>query len=96
MLGEAAVVGLLIAFPLLGILTRRWLAVVLPLIGWPIFYMGLNRDWWLYGTGDGWQAARTLFTVVGVASTALAVLAARQLGPRPSRDRFANRFVQPS
>jgi hypothetical protein len=40
MLGEAAVVGLLIAFPLLGILTRRWLAVVLPLIGWPIFYMG--------------------------------------------------------
>jgi ascorbate-specific PTS system EIIC-type component UlaA len=89
---EASVVGLLIAFPVVGILTRRWIAVVLPLIGWPIFYMGINRGWWLDGTGDGWQAALTFFTVIGVASTALAVVAARRLGSRQSRDNL----VKPS
>jgi hypothetical protein len=76
---QATVITLLIAFPLLGALTRRWLAVVLPLVGWPIFYEGLNRGWWLYGTGDGWQTIRTAFTVIGVGSTALAVLLARNL-----------------
>lgn len=85
---EAAVFGLLVVFPLVAILTRRWLVVVLPLVGWPIFYLGLDRGWWLYGTGDGWQSARTYFTVIGVASTALAVLIGRSLKPPPRRRRF--------
>jgi len=90
---EVAVLGLLIAFPLLGVLTRRWPVVVLPLVGWPIFYAGLNRGWWLYGTGDGWQSVRTYLTVIGVASTAFAVLVARSLKPPSKRWRFANRFA---
>jgi hypothetical protein len=72
---------LLITFPVIGVVTRRWYALVLPLVGWPIFYEGVHRGWWLYGTGDGWQVARTLLTTVGVATTAFAVLVARRLGP---------------
>jgi hypothetical protein len=38
--------SLLIVFPLFGVLTRRWLAVVLPAVAWAIFYEGLNSGWW--------------------------------------------------
>jgi hypothetical protein len=70
---EAGVIVLLIAFPLVGLLVRRWATVVLPLIAWPVFYAGLDQGWWGDGTGDGWQYAAALLTVIGVASTALAV-----------------------
>ena len=87
---EAAVVGLLTAFPLVGLVTRRWLAVTLPLIGWPIFYAGLNRGWWSDGTGDGWQIVCVSFTVIGVASTALGVLVGRRFVPTRRTRRFPN------
>jgi hypothetical protein len=74
---EAAVVALLIAFPLVGVVTRRWLAMLLPAIGWPVFYAGLNRGWWGHGTGDGWEYAAVLLTVVGVVTTAFALAVAR-------------------
>jgi hypothetical protein len=84
---EAAVIGLLIAFPLVGLFARRWLAVILPFVGWPLFYLGLNKGWWGYGTGDGWQYAAALLTAVGVVTTALAVALAG--GVRASRPRRA-------
>jgi hypothetical protein len=68
---------LLIAFPLIGAGTRRWLAVALPLVGWPVFSLGLDNGWWLDGTGDGWQYAAAGATLLGLASTALAVGIAR-------------------
>jgi hypothetical protein len=74
------VLGLLVVFPALGMLTRRWLVVVLPLVAWPLFYEGVHRGWYLYGTGDGWREARASLTLIGVATTALAVLVARRLG----------------
>jgi hypothetical protein len=70
---EAAVIVLLIAFPLIGLLVRRWTTVIPPVIAWPVFYAGLDRGWWGNGVGDGWQYAAVLLTVVGVASTAAAV-----------------------
>jgi hypothetical protein len=91
---EATVYSLLIAFPLLGVLTRRWLTVVLPAFAWPIFYEGLNSGWWFDGTGDGWQIIRTSLTIVGVVSTALAVLAARRLKP-PARWPLFLRELEP-
>jgi hypothetical protein len=78
---EAVVIGLLVAFPLVGVLVRRWVAVALPLIGWSLFYLGLNQGWWGDGTGDGWEYAAALLTAVGVLTTALGVaLAARSSG----------------
>jgi uncharacterized membrane protein len=84
---EVAVIGLLIAFPLVGLLAGRWLVIVLPLVGWPLFYLGLNRNWWGHGTGDGWQYAAALLTVIGIVTTALAVALAR--GAWPSKTRRA-------
>jgi hypothetical protein len=80
---EAVVVSLVIACPLVGVLVRRWLVVVLPLVAWPLFYWGLNEDWWLYGTGDGWQRAAWSFTLIGLVTTAVAVAAGRSLKPPP-------------
>ena len=74
---EIAVIGLLIAFPLAGLLARHWLVIVLPLVGWPLFYLGLNRSWWGYGTGDGWQYAAVLLTAIGLVTTALVIAWAR-------------------
>ena len=78
---DAAFVALLIVFPLVGIAARRWLALVLPALGWPLFYVGLTQRWWGDGTGDGWQYAALLLTALGVFSTGLAV-AARTRGGR--------------
>jgi hypothetical protein len=79
---EVAIVTLLIAFPLLGAIARRWSVLLLPIAGWPLFYLGLTRGWWGGGTGDGWQFAALLLTVIGLVSTALAIALARA---RPRR-----------
>jgi uncharacterized membrane protein len=71
------VIGLLIGFPLVGLVVRRWTAILLPLIGWPLFYVGLNEGWWGYGTGDGWQYVAAVLTAVGVVTTTLAVALSR-------------------
>ncbi len=80
MIPEAAFVALLVGFPLLGVVARRWMAVLPPLIGWPLFYVGLDSGWWLNGTGDGWKQVAVAFTVVGVSTTALAIAIGRGLG----------------
>jgi hypothetical protein len=61
---------------------RRWAAVPLPLIGWPLFYLGLDKGWWGYGLGDGWHDVAVWALIVGIASTALAVGLARRVKPR--------------
>jgi hypothetical protein len=76
-MAEGAFVGLLILFPLIGLATRSWLTLLLPAIGWTLFYLGLNQGWWGNGTGDGWQYAALLVMALGVLSTALAVAATR-------------------
>jgi hypothetical protein len=81
---EAAFIALLIAFPLIGLARRRWLAVLLAAIGWPMFSVGLNQGWWGHGTGDGWQYAAVLATGVAVVITAFAVAAVRAVRPRQS------------
>jgi hypothetical protein len=84
-MAEAAFVGLLILFPAAGVLARSWGALLLPALGWPLFYLGLNRGWWGNGTGDGWQYAAVLITAFGVVSTAISVAAARAMRRTPLR-----------
>jgi hypothetical protein len=71
---DLVVLALLIAFPLVGIAFGRWPVVFLPAAGWALFYLGLNRDWWGSGTGDGWPYAAALLGAVGVVSTIAAVV----------------------
>jgi len=80
---ETTVLALLLAFPVVGVLTRRWLVVLLPLIAWPVFYAGLDRGWWLDGTGDGWQFALISLTLIGATTTAGAILITRALRRPP-------------
>jgi hypothetical protein len=78
----------LIAFPLIGLLVRRWGAILLPLIAWPTYYIGRNRGWWgCCGTGDGWEALAVALTVVGFMTTAIAILVGKT---------FAGRFARPA
>lgn len=71
---------LLVALPVLGLLIRRWSAVLLPLIAWPTYYIGLNRGWWgCCGTGDAWQAAALAVTLLGVLTTAAGVVVGRMV-----------------
>jgi hypothetical protein len=74
---EVAVVGLMIAFPVLGLLVGRWTALAFPLVGWPLYFLGLTEGWWGYGVGDGWQYGAVMLTAVGVVTTAVAVALAR-------------------
>ena len=78
---EGVVVAMLIAFPLLGLALRSWLALIFPVVAWPLFYVGLTHHWWGYGTGDGWQFVAVALTLLGVGSTALAVGIARAFRP---------------
>ena len=84
-MAEAAFGVLIVIFPLLGGAMRRWLALLFPVIGWPLFYVGLNRDWWGHGTGDGWQYVALLMTTIGVVTTALALALSRAVGRRRRR-----------
>ena len=73
----AVAIALLIVFPLAGLLARRWRAALLPLAGWPLYFLGLNQGWWGYGTGDGWQYGAAVLTAIGVVTTVIAVALAR-------------------
>jgi hypothetical protein len=74
---------LLIGPAVLGLLTRSWLVVVVPLIAVPIYAIGKDERWWgCCGTGDAWQVAAIALTVVGVVGTALAVVLGRLLSDR--------------
>jgi ascorbate-specific PTS system EIIC-type component UlaA len=83
-MAEGVFVGLLFLFPLIGVASQSWIAVVLPTTAWPLFYSGLNQGWWGNGTGDGWQYAALVVTAVGILSTGLAVAVARTRRRRPA------------
>lgn len=82
---EVVVLVLLIVFPVVGAVARRWYALLFPLVAWPVCYVGLDRGWWGDGTGDGWQLVAAALTAVGVATTAVAIAAARGLTRGPAR-----------
>ena len=73
----ALFLALLLVFPLVGLLTRSWTSILAPLVGWPCFYLGLDRGWWGDGTGDGWQVLLIILTAVGVATTIACVAVGR-------------------
>jgi hypothetical protein len=78
---EAAVVALLIGAPALGAAVRRWSALLVPVVAWPVYFVGLNREWWFYGTGDGWQYGAVVLTAVGVVTTGVAITVGRRMWP---------------
>jgi hypothetical protein len=77
------VVGIVLislAFAPVGLLIGRWWAVGVPLIGWPLFFLGLNQGWWGSGLGETWGLALGLLMVFGAAGTVVGILL-RKLEP---------------
>ena len=85
-MSDAGFFGLLVLFPMVGIASRRWLAILAPAVGWPVFYLGVSQGWWGWGTGDAGDAWGVAFlvTMFGVSTTALAVAVARALRGGPT------------
>jgi hypothetical protein len=88
---ELAIVGLVIAFPIIGLLTRHWIAGILPPVAWPLYFLGLTEGWWGDGTGDGWPYGAIVLTALGTLTTALAIAAARFLEMRATMPRSPGR-----
>ncbi|MGH9893453.1 MAG: hypothetical protein ACREA0_15985 [bacterium] len=59
---------------IIALLVGRWWIGVLPVIGWPLFFLGLNLGWWGYGVGDFWEQAMVLYMSVGVAAVTVGLL----------------------
>jgi hypothetical protein len=60
-----------------GLLIGRWVALVIPAVVIPLFYIGLRYGWWGYGVGDGWPLLAIVFTIVVIAATGGAVVLSR-------------------
>jgi hypothetical protein len=67
---ETLLLILLGALGTAGFMTRSWLALLAPFLAVPAFYLGLEREWWGDGLGDGWQFA--MFAVLAIAVVATA------------------------
>jgi hypothetical protein len=70
---EVAVVLLFVGIAAAGALIGRWWTLVLPLVVWPIWFLGLAQDWWGYGMGDGWEYGAALIILVSLASVGIAL-----------------------
>lgn len=67
----------------LAFVSGSWHTGLIPLVVWPVFFVGLHEGWWGNGLGDNWLlgflmsvAATTLAAVAGV----LARRAAERVG----------------
>jgi hypothetical protein len=63
----------------IGFLIGRWAIVVILAAAWPLYFLGLNKDWWGHGVGDGWQAILVWGTVAATVAGAAGVLARRRI-----------------
>jgi hypothetical protein len=71
-------VALFLGFPVVGFAFRRWATVLLPLAGWLLYYIGLDRGWWgCCGPGEGWRALAVTLSIAGAATTVLAAAIGR-------------------
>jgi hypothetical protein len=73
---EEIYVAMLIGFPLAGILLRRWVVLLAPMIAWPIFGLGYSQGWWGDNKGDGWEFGLAVVWLFSVLTTAVATLVA--------------------
>jgi hypothetical protein len=86
---EALLVLLVAALGAIGFATRSWSALTMPFLAVPAFYFGLDREWWGYGLGDGWQYPMFGVLMTAVAATTAGIVLRRALGleRRASRGR---------
>lgn len=65
----------------IGFLVGRWAIVVVLAAAWPLYFLGLHRDWWGHGVGEGWLVILVTGTLVAVVAGAIGVFARRRTMP---------------
>jgi hypothetical protein len=68
---------------------KRWI-LALPVIWWPLYFLGLHKRWWGHGVGDMWQYALVGVTLLGTAAAAAGLLLHALLGRAASPHRRAD------
>jgi hypothetical protein len=76
-------VALILAPAVLGFVVRRWAVVALPLVGWPLHAIGMNKGWWgCCEPGDGWEFWTVVVTLAAVLVAGAGVDAGRRVAGR--------------
>jgi hypothetical protein len=70
---EVVFYPLLVIVALSGALIGRWWALLIPLVAWPTYFLGVAYEWWGYGLGDGWQFGFLLVMAISLAAVAIGV-----------------------
>ena len=70
----AIVVISLVLFAVIGFAVNRLWTLLIPVVVWPLLFLGLQRDWWGDGLGDGWQFGLAFGMAAGVIAAAIGVL----------------------
>ena len=68
---ESVFYPLLAIVALSGVLIGRWWALLIPLVAWPTYFLGVANEWWGYGLGDGWQFGLLLVVAISLAAVAI-------------------------
>jgi hypothetical protein len=68
----------------LGLAFGRWWTLAIPIVVWPIYFLGLVLEWWGYGVGDGWQVGGLTIIAISVTSVAAGVAVRSALRSRRS------------
>jgi len=48
---------LLVIVALSGVLIGRWWALLIPLVAWPTYFLGVANEWWGYGLATAGSSA---------------------------------------
>ncbi|MGH3016310.1 MAG: hypothetical protein ACRDNN_15300 [Gaiellaceae bacterium] len=76
---------LTVAIGLAAAVVGRWWMLLLPVLVWPIYFLGLAQEWWGSGLGDGWQFGLAIVVAISLAAAALGVGLRSLLAPRARR-----------
>lgn len=61
-----------------GVVVRRWWVLALA-VAFPFYVAGVRAGWWGHGTGDLWELATLIVTLVSVLALAAGVVIGRAL-----------------
>lgn len=59
---------------LLAALVGRWWIALLPMIFWPVYYVGRDAGWWPGGLGEFWALLMLADMAAGLAAVGLGLL----------------------
>ena len=62
-----------------AVIVGRWWVVLVPVVLWPLSFVGRVAGWWGSGVGDGWPAALVIGAIVGVCLTLIGIALHRAL-----------------